>query len=71
MTRTIDEMMLSPQECDTVRSDCEQARTSYRPDWSASQPWVTYQRGTAGRHFGTLGAAIEHLRGKGFKFTLE
>ena len=68
--KTPAQMMLDPVEWDTVRSECGQARTTYFAEWSPSQPWVTFQHGTAGRHFPTLGAAVEFLRSKGFRFDL-
>jgi hypothetical protein len=71
------EMMLSPEEWDTVRSECGQARATYLPRFSwqpidhvSSLTWITYQEGTAGRHFATLGDAVEFLRSKGFSFDL-
>lgn len=53
----------------TVRSSCGGARASYHPEWSASLPWVTYEYGTAGRHFGTAGIAVAHLKRRGFRFS--
>lgn len=36
-------------------------RISYRPDWSESMPFVSYFRGTAGRHFTSLQAAAQYF----------
>lgn len=38
----------------TARTADGQGRVAYRPDWSESQPWVSYWNGTAGQHFETL-----------------
>ena len=42
----------------TIRSEDGRKRASYRPDWSASQPWVSYTDGVAGRHFATEQQAV-------------
>lgn len=57
-----------PNLCETVGSDCGRARATYRPDWSTTRPWVTYQRGTAGQHFATERAALAHLEARGYRF---
>ena len=36
-------------------------RASYRPEWSASLPWATYENGSAGIHLSTKYAAIRWL----------
>lgn len=52
----------------TIRSACGRARATYHPEWSATDPWVTYIDGTAGRHFSSHSAAMAYLRNRGFRF---
>lgn len=40
---------------------CGKWRITYRPDWDASLPYVTYDNGTAGCHFGSLIAAQRYF----------
>ncbi len=47
---------------DTVRTKCGNGRASYHPEWSETQPWVTYIRGTAGRHFASLDEVRTYFR---------
>ena len=42
------------------------ARITYHPEWSVSQPWVSYVNGTAGRHFENEHQADAHFKGRGF-----
>lgn len=45
----------------TIRNHSGSKRVVYQPDWSASQPWVSYNNGTAGCHFATEQQAIDWL----------
>lgn len=56
---------------DTYRSKCGGARLTYHPEWSESQPWVSYIYGTAGRHFAFLSDGVSFMRGNGFTFYTE
>jgi hypothetical protein len=46
----------------TYRTKCGDGRATYRPDWSASAPWVVYVRGSAKRHAQSLEDAKRYLR---------
>lgn len=52
---------------DTYRTKCGRGRVSYHPEWSPSQPWVTYIDGTAGRHVVDLPAAYAYFKSKGME----
>lgn len=55
---------------ETFRSKCGRARITYRPDWDAERPWVSYIDGTAGRHFGLPILGDRYMRDRGYTLNL-
>jgi hypothetical protein len=53
--------MTKPLVGSTYRTECGNGRVTYRPDWSASYPWVTYVNGVAGQHYKDLAGAVTHF----------
>lgn len=55
----------------TIRTVCGTGRATYRPDWSAATPWVTYINGTAGLHVATLDGAARYFARYGMTLNTE
>lgn len=53
---------------ESIRSINGRGRIMYAPEWSKSQPYVTYRDGTAGRHFSNLPSAMAYMGGLGYAF---
>lgn len=53
---------------DTIRSTCGQARITYHPDWDRERPWVSYYRGTAGRHYHSAYLGVRDMKYWGYRF---
>ena len=45
----------------TIHTECGQGRITFHPDWSESQPWAAYVRGTATRHFADVPSAAAYF----------
>jgi hypothetical protein len=53
-----------PKLLDTYRTKCKKGRVTYHPEWSNTQPWVSYINGTAGLHFASIDDARLYFKTK-------